>query len=305
VQVSNLHVETSQVDEKTSSEYEQWFAPTCSFARNHEIVFFVTFVISWFKMDGNLLLQLQSVAFMEADRWPLILVCGWGLSSNCLQSRNLAVAVLILPYLEQEALFALWTTSGRVRNYNEATLPTQARTTPVAMYQCPSRQNPRQSSSGDADLPGQNGACGDYTVCVGSDPNTGYYELANGSFLPSTGPRLNFASIIDGLSNTIFVGEKHIRKGTETQGIDGHDEIRDSAIFNGNHPQNITSCAGVTNPLASSQYDVGNYQFGSAHSGVVIMLLGDGSVKGMAKSTNGNVLAAMATRAGGEVVPAN
>src|SRR5262249_53664785 len=120
------------------------------------------------------------------------------------------------------------------------------RATPVAIYFCPSRRGPGQLSiSGDTPdtpfagvRPFYPGSVGDYAACIGNDLNPETSGIAgeggNGAFSvaripwkyvrpPKTGgppailgPQVSmtkFANITDGLSNTLFFGEKHVRLG--------------------------------------------------------------------------------------------
>ena len=126
-------------------------------------------------------------------------------------------AVLLLPHLDQVPLYQKWVApNGQILGYNAVTAATQQALVPV--YFCPSRQINRMSvgvggANNNDELDYASGACGDYAGCSGNNPNTitDNWDLANGSIVIES-LRMKFALITDGLSNTFFVGEKHINK---------------------------------------------------------------------------------------------
>src|SRR5689334_19956992 len=145
--------------------------------------------------------------------------------------------VLVLPFLEQDPLSAAWDLS---RPYHTQPNPA-ARTTPVPVYFCPSRRDGAGLLSLDGDgrgsIPHRPGALSDYAACLGSDPSRNDQDGGGGRTAPGTadGPVLaaggraggadpnftaitwrvatSFASVTDGTSNTLLVGEKHVRRG--------------------------------------------------------------------------------------------
>src|SRR5262245_49474540 len=88
-------------------------------------------------------------------------------------SKDHSWAVLLLPFIEQENLWALWTTPFPgatqlfgVNPFNNTTVPQiqQAREAQVPTYYCPSRRGPTQLT--DVLPPaGVNGSGGDYAAC--------------------------------------------------------------------------------------------------------------------------------------------
>ena len=218
-------------------------------------------------------------------------------------------AVLILPFIEQDAAYKLWAPSGTPLRYNsnapDTATANQRRQHHVPVYYCPARRGNRISTQLD---PGsQRGACSDYAVNCGNDQSRNANNNANGAFIRGDAPRLHLLSITDGLSNTLFVGEKHIRQGQETQATDGGGppERCDSSVYNGNGPNVIARIAGINQPLAKSVQDVGNTQFGGPHSSVVNFVLGDGSVRGIAVSINATTLHRLAQRDDGLALPSD
>jgi len=173
----------------------------------------------------------------------------------------------ILPYIEQENL------------QRQTSIPV-IRATPLSVYGCPSRSGPRVVSGN---------AKSDYAGNGGPNPNARPGTNCNGPIVLSrngTGNDvqpgvLRFASIPDGLSNTLFAAEKLVTRGKTCcvdneswagPGIDG-DIIRGSRA-------NGSSWWTPTQDFDSTTVpDDENYRFGSAHSGGMNGLLGDGSVR--------------------------
>ena len=236
--------------------------------------------------------------------------------------------VLILPFLEQGALFERWNLT--LPYYNQPNADT--RTTPVPVYFCPSRRGPDAGLSVEGDgrltVPHQPGALGDYAVNIGSDPSLSDATfpgpgvgptntapgLSNGPFLyaqgTSVGPDPNFtnsrwrstvrfSAVSDGLSNTLFVGEKHVRAGEFGKSAEG-----DNSAYNSDNRFTNTRYAGASRPLvADPRSGPFREQFGSAHAGVCQFVLGDGAVRPLRTSIPGADLAKLATRSGNEVNP--
>ena len=111
---------------------------------------------------------------------------------------------------------------------------------------------------------------------------------ANGAFMYK-GSNLKFVSITDVLSNTIFIGEKHIP-------INGFGNPPDSSIYNGaSHRQ-----AGVGQPIAKGP--TGSGGFGSWHPGVCQFLMGDGTVRVIPVTIDLTLLGHLANRMDGNTV---
>ena len=157
-------------------------------------------------------------------------------------------AVQILPYLEQDNFFKQWDITRLYYDQGPNVAAGDAiRRTPVKTYLCPSRQRPGSLSiTGDTpDTPFSGalappqfytGAVSDYAACIGNDVTPESSGIAgeggNGAFSVALipwiyvrspaaggppailGPQRSmtrFSNITDGLSNTLFFGEKHVR----------------------------------------------------------------------------------------------
>jgi prepilin-type N-terminal cleavage/methylation domain-containing protein len=218
-------------------------------------------------------------------------------------------AVLILPYVEQDNLYRQWNLP--LTYYDQSPV---ARLTPVPLYYCPSRRSPQTdpvasiASDQNDDLvqlgPHVPGALGDYGACTGTDncdgaDCTGAY---NGAFRVGSDQfgryigAVAFAQIRDGLSNTFFVGEKHVQLDNF-----GKREL-DCSLYNGDYWKCSTRSAGPNYPLARSPSD-SSVSFGSYHPGICQFVMGDGSVRPLSTGTDPGILALLANIADGQSIP--
>jgi prepilin-type N-terminal cleavage/methylation domain-containing protein len=212
-------------------------------------------------------------------------------------------AVIIMPYLDQGPLFAKW--NLKLNYYQQASAVLQQ---PVPVYFCPTRRvnTTLISTSGDVlqgnnALPNTPGALGDYAACTGDPSGTIDYLPsmvtapslpANGAFIYQGG-KLNFARITDGLSNTIFVGEKHIPNFM-------FGDPPDSSIYNGDNGASHRQ-AGIGAPIAKGP--TGSGGFGSYHPGVCNFVLGDGTVRPIPVNISLTVLGNLANRSDNQTIP--
>jgi prepilin-type N-terminal cleavage/methylation domain-containing protein/prepilin-type processing-associated H-X9-DG protein len=244
---------------------------------------------------------------------------GWGWAS------------LILPYLEQDNVF-------RQINFSQGVgmgVNAQVSQTALAVYQCPA--DPYQQAFGvyDSNFTSPiatvahgnyigcngweecfNGASGDPQAGVGADGLAGLYGIA-GRGLFYRNSRTTIASVTDGLSNTIFVGERSGDHAPSTW---------TGAVAGGRCPAWMAGQA-VYSPPPGPAYD--NADFGEAlvlahtnathlpsadfpifdpdtfysmHAGRgANFLFGDGSVHFLTSSMDPNTYQALGTIAGGEV----
>ena len=227
--------------------------------------------------------------------------------SNRLQKCGPTWSIQILPFMEQDALYYHFG-SG---NYYVA--PEQFRTHPVRIYFCPSRRtaasDPPASIYGD--IPAENGfacdgppdykhypgALGDYAANIGTtglDYADPYYGPPNGAF--QWGRGYTYASFLDGLSNTLFVGEKHVP--FDKFGVGWWD----CSMYDALYPPCYSRSAGNNYPLTTDHRSQ-NLTFGSYHPAVVVFLFGDGGVRNVPAHISPNVLALLACRNDGQVVP--
>jgi prepilin-type processing-associated H-X9-DG protein len=219
-------------------------------------------------------------------------------------------AVILLPFIDQSPLYATWFTAPLagldgpqiVSAYPRLSIndlrfnrTIRNQSAPlsnlVPIYFCPSRRSPMVCAAPlAANLVG---GCSDYAA-VGGDNNlnTGAFHIND---LYGTGIRL--LQIADGTSSTLLMGEKHLTQADLGQGT------YDGCIYSATPSGLSFRQAGSAHPLALSQTDAQNGQFGSWHTGIVNFVFCDGHVAGIRTSVPGTTLGFLATRAGREVIP--
>lgn len=224
--------------------------------------------------------------------------------------------VLLLPFLDQVPLYEQWDIQKAYW-----VQPASFRQTALSVYFCPTRRNANMNLLSTNDLPDQGwtttpvpGALGDYGACEGDNSNGQYNtHLADGAMIiadhkTATNPaggllitywksRTNIALITDGLSNTLLIGEKHVKQGSwgNTTG--------DGSIYNGDPGnQNSARVAGAGYLLARTPKDSYNLQFGGYHPGVCQFVFCDGTVRAIDVSIDGTLLGYLAQRDDGNAV---
>jgi prepilin-type N-terminal cleavage/methylation domain-containing protein len=197
----------------------------------------------------------------------------------------------ILPYLEQENLHGIY--DPKLSAFDPANLAAVQHR--VSVYLCPEMNLPRKVP----DIArGESGAPGSYAVCLGT--NSGWTGPYDGAFVFDTAGETSFASIRDGLSNTIFVGELDF--GLKNYNWSGTSEPRYGVTQWGfGYPgYSIASTVGVFNAERLIT-GLNEFQtFRSDHSGGAFFAMGDGSVHFVNTQIDATILDAMATRQGGE-----
>ncbi len=213
-------------------------------------------------------------------------------------------AVIILPYIEQADVYNSWRVKNGTGAY--ASMPAAIQQAIVPSYYCPARGPSGRLSKASGSVTNDEydsapGACGDYAGCSGTtfDPISNSFEQATGAVITEL-KKLTIKSITDGLSNTLYVGEKHInlqKIGTQTP--------YDCSIFNADSANSIQRIAAPGYLLAKSMSDPEASIFGSPHTGVVNFVFGDGAVRSISVSTSGPILANLAHRSDGNTVDLN
>jgi prepilin-type N-terminal cleavage/methylation domain-containing protein len=234
--------------------------------------------------------------------------------------------ILVAPYLEQQNLTKLWDITKTFDKQSAL-----ARTTTLPVFFCPSRRSPMTSPPAENGDTGQDGnghlegACGDYGVCDG-DGNNRNTTTANGAIIapflinpnigdnnPWPAPIFSFrsmtriASITDGTSNTLLVGEKHVRPGHLGEAGDG-----DMAFYSGYNYTTAQRSAGwyidsggvkQTKPLMKPTDAASTIRFGSMHTGICNFVFCDVSVRALPVNIDIETLRRLAVRDDGLPVP--
>jgi prepilin-type N-terminal cleavage/methylation domain-containing protein/prepilin-type processing-associated H-X9-DG protein len=238
-------------------------------------------------------------------------------------------AITLLPYVEQDALFKTYNMAA----FNEDPANTFTRTQFVKMYACPSDSQSKQllvpASGPGADLsPPRQYMTSSYRAVSGLSDTCDWFDNAWGSTCLKGGwrgalyscskPRgIGPAKITfpDGTSNTIILGEYTTitePRRTTFWAYTYTSYNQSSVVVHTNYPTNLTGgqsrqllndynrCVaiggvGTSNPCKRA--------FASMHAGGINWLFGDGSIRSISTGVDMSVLAALATIAGGELVP--
>ena len=242
--------------------------------------------------------------------------------------------VKILPYVEQTNLFQQiqaipgdntgTNAQGGAGPFGGAVTEPYCATI-VKLYLCP--VDPRAGGTGSGMIyngpDGVNGshifACTDYAAVVGWDYYSGdtalngvaYTADKKGIMSPWNGAGIPFTAITDGTSNSLLIGERPAGSDLDWGWwVNGGNDVM-AGVANTHYQyskdQNGKACpappfyfgppepGGVANPCS-------NNHFYSMHTGGANFAFGDGSVKFIAYAVNFQVMEALSTYAGGEVV---
>ncbi|MCA9106080.1 MAG: DUF1559 domain-containing protein [Planctomycetales bacterium] len=214
--------------------------------------------------------------------------------------------VFLLPYLEQNPLWNRFDPYARFDAQPQDAVESQ-----IAGYFCPSRRQPMLARL--PDRTGWNiGACGDYAGNAGYNEywasdfgypngvmNTGdasVNQIVAGRLTTYQG-RYTLGSVIDGLSNTFFFGEK----ATNRQHLGEPGGWGDGSFYSGDQPATTMRIGNVLFPPAQDDFypapGPGTFAvWGSAHPQVMMFVLGDGSVRPVQKSIDLTTLGALCGR---------
>jgi prepilin-type N-terminal cleavage/methylation domain-containing protein/prepilin-type processing-associated H-X9-DG protein len=225
--------------------------------------------------------------------------------------------VILLPFIEQDTLYNSWFANPNlasqygaldtpwpgvvgtlpVLNINDVRFNKTIRNNyaplnnTVKIYFCPGRRSPQVCTA----PMGSNlaGASSDYAVVGGDNTlNTGAFHIND-----QYGYGVKLLEILDGTSNTLMIGEKHL---TPTDLGNG---TYDGCVYSATPSGLSFRQAGSAHPLALTRFDAQNGQFGSWHTNVVNFVFCDGHVAALKTSIPGTTLGYLATRQGGEVIP--
>jgi prepilin-type processing-associated H-X9-DG protein len=120
--------------------------------------------------------------------------------------------------------------------------------------------------------------------------------MPNGPFQLGTLGRVSFNSFLDGTSDTILVGEKHVPISNHGYGW------WDCSTFNGDYFACSSRSGGPQYPLAKSPFDTG-WLFGSYHPGICQFCFADGSVRNLPNYISPYTLGLLCDKADGQVIP--
>ena len=222
---------------------------------------------------------------------------------------GVAWSFLVLPYIEEQAVFASYVPTKRVDSTENAI----AMRTAVPTMFCPTRRNPVADRDFDNNESASQvrgvAAGGDFCAVAGVDAMYGMTaanrpipridgKLAGCMF---TFSKIKLRQVIDGVSKTICVGERHIppidpkRPAGNQQRLAG-----DTAFFAADNWRSIL--VGTSGGMASSTSDPNVERFGSQHLQVVQFVFLDGHVTAYDKQMSVHTLRALGHIGDGGVV---
>jgi type II secretory pathway pseudopilin PulG len=215
-------------------------------------------------------------------------------STNSNLSGSSAFAA-ILPYIEQASLYTQYDFSKG----NSDPMNTQVVSQRIKTYICPSCFFIRKVPIPECDA---NRAPGTYGFSTSSgDP----YAESNGAIVNALTPLTRFASVSDGTSNTLLVGEAHwgFKDYTFTSGPCSGQVRGGFSYWSSPYPlATVFTTKGPFNSKAMNGDSMRLATFRSTHPSGVNMGLVDGAVRFVSDNLDHNTLDALATRDGGEVV---
>jgi prepilin-type N-terminal cleavage/methylation domain-containing protein/prepilin-type processing-associated H-X9-DG protein len=235
-------------------------------------------------------------------RFPPVKVQGPLLQAGVPGPTKHGLGVFILPFIEEKALYAQYRWDvGAGDQGNQA-----VGAAPLKIFQCPSAEANRYMTFGTFEKYGGKGACGDYAPTEGVDPVLASKDSYKGVLELNVFTRI--ADITDGASNTILLTEDAGRPRAWLAGRSGDDQAVTGCGWCGyNNPLIIQGSThdGQTLPGPCAINCTNNGEVYSFHPGGANAVFADASVHFLRANMTINVLAALITRAGGEVVPGN
>lgn len=215
------------------------------------------------------------------------------------RDRFLTWPVFLMPYMEQTNLYDKFNWRKEYQFQDPTAVQTH-----LPLGFCPSRRVPMLSLR---ESNGVSGSCSDYGGNAGNNiywadffgPTNGIFVSgletqnpinADGELINYRG-RITMGMVRDGLSNTIFIGEKAVNlKNIQREGGWG-----DGSIYNGDQPGTFMRTGGLGLPISRDERfpapGPGSIPvWGSGHPTVCNFVLGDGSVQGLNKNIEPRVL---------------
>ncbi|HEV7279455.1 MAG TPA: DUF1559 domain-containing protein [Pirellulaceae bacterium] len=241
-----------------------------------------------------------------------------GLPPHRLTFNHLTWPVMIMPFIEQNPLYDRFDIRA-----SYMAQPADVVRTNVDAYICPSRRASPAISIGEPTQPidpVQDGATGDYAGNAGDNagwdngpsptkpaPNGVFVHgqmTTVGGLIKNFKYDINFASINDGLSNTIMIGEKAV----SIESINRGGGEGDGPIYSGTAACYTARTGGafagtIAKSIRLPPPGPGTYPiWGSVHPGVCQFTLCDGSVRAIANSLDTNTLHRLSVRDDGKPV---
>ncbi len=210
----------------------------------------------------------------------------------------------VLPYIEQANAFNLINQTFSWSHANNQ----NARETPIPMFQCPTT---------GSSLPLQDSATGTQTAIPSSPLRAHYAGIVGGGvadgedanvdpdyrtgILQLWNRRVGFASIRDGSTNTMLIGEQSWDSGPSRAWIVGttNTNYNNKGIYNG---ELVRYPMRLAHREDGSPFENSETSLGSRHIGGTNIALGDGSVRFLGEDIALDLLISLATRNGRELL---
>ncbi|HMO86622.1 MAG TPA: DUF1559 domain-containing protein [Lacipirellulaceae bacterium] len=237
---------------------------------------------------------------------------------NAFNQFGVSWAFRLLPYLEANNVYQAFAKGKEVFD----ALNTASMRTPIETYACPSRRVAAADRDFDNDDQAPTvraaAALGDYAACAGLDYMNGTTTVAAGSDVGARRPdmrpdpaesgaifsfsRTREQFVVDGLSNTLVVGDKHKPQTPDRDNPDMlHYEQGDTAFLAGDTPHTIF--AGTQTGIAAGHNDGARNKFGSEHANVAQFVFLDGHVKALPTSIDLQVFNLLGTIGDEQMIP--
>jgi prepilin-type N-terminal cleavage/methylation domain-containing protein/prepilin-type processing-associated H-X9-DG protein len=250
-------------------------------------------------------LALHHFADAHGGRFPPVKVLGPAPQLGVFSQTKHGPGVFLLPYLEQQPLYNQY--RWDLGAGDEGNQPVGS--AHVNVFQCPSAEPNRYMTFGAFEPYGGKGACGDYAPTEGVDPvmvDKGLIApLANYKGALEKNVLTPIAAITDGTSNTLMLSEDAGRPRLWQAGKPGPDQAIQGCGWCGyNNPLLIqgSTADGQTRPGTCVLNCTNDGEVYSFHPGGANAAFADGSVRFLRAGMDVRVLAALVTRAGGEIV---
>ncbi|WP_197531323.1 DUF1559 family PulG-like putative transporter [Posidoniimonas corsicana] len=195
----------------------------------------------------------------------------------------------ILPYLEEQPVYDAYIDSERVDSDANAA----AMRTPIPAYACPSRRSAAADRDFDNDdqapLVRGSAVLGDYAANAGLEEDMGMEgnDFKDGKVDRTlsgpiySGSKVRSRHVVDGLSKTLAIGEKHLPSPQPDWDADRvHFRQGDTCFLAADHLEAILR--GTEDGLATSPDEGSTQLFGGPHPGVTLFVFLDGHTEALA-----------------------
>jgi type II secretory pathway pseudopilin PulG len=226
------------------------------------------------------------------NHWSYAPDFGQGLNPEVGATQRAGWGFQVLPFIEQEQV---WRGNGGL---DKAECQRQAIGAAIPNFFCPSRRAPEAISAAAWYDPPGTYVHGMTDYAASNANNTGVVVQINNNGTWASGAPITTASIIDGTSNTLAVGEKRMNikaLGTiQTDDNEGYTSGFDHDVMR------YTDTAHDPRPDTTSNF--GEYRFGSSHPGGFMTVFADGAVHFISYDIDGQNFARMGQRNDGDPV---